>query len=169
MKTFPNVAIVLAAAISVAIPLSAAAPAGEARITHGDITISSVWARATPKGARVGGGYMTLTNQGSRPDRLIGATFEASKRVEIHEMAIVNDIMTMRELPDGLEIEPGGKVELKPGSYHIMFMGLKRQLKQGDKVDGTLVFKHAGTVKVTYGVKAMGAKMGHGGHGKMKH
>jgi periplasmic copper chaperone A len=141
---------------------------------HGDLVISEPWARATPKGAKVAGGFMTIHNTGQASDTLIGGSFSVSERVEIHEMAVVNDIMRMRELPDGLEIKPGETVVLKPGSYHVMFMGLQRQLVAGETVEGTLVFKSAGSVNVTYTIGQMGAKMGHGDnhggdHGKMKH
>ncbi|MEZ5854841.1 MAG: copper chaperone PCu(A)C [Hyphomicrobiaceae bacterium] len=134
--------------------------------TVGALKISAPWARATPAGAQVAGGFMTIENTGKESDVLVGGTFTRSGRVEIHEMAVVNDIMKMHELPNGLEIKPGEKVTLKPGSYHVMFMELKQPLQQGDTVDGTLVFKKAGTVKVSYKVGTMGMKMqGHGAHG----
>ncbi len=132
----------------------------------GDIRISAPWSRATPAAAKVAGGFMTIENTGKTSDFLVGGTLVRSGAVEIHEMAVVNDIMRMRQLPDGLEIKPGEKVTLKPGSYHVMFMELKEPLKEGDAVEGTLVFKQAGTVKVSYKVGTMGMKSGgHGGHG----
>lgn len=138
----------------------------------GAIKISAPWSRATPDAAKVAGGFMTIENTGNESDFLIGGSLVRSGRVEIHEMAVVNDVMRMRELPKGLEIKPGQKVTLKPGSYHVMFMELKKPLKEGDAVEGTLAFKKAGTVTVSYKVGAMGAKagghMGHGGH-QMKH
>jgi periplasmic copper chaperone A len=153
----------------VCITFFAAPPTLSKEFKAGAIMVSQPWTRATPKGARVAGGFMKIHNMGRQSDRLIGGTFDASKRIEIHEMTIINDIMKMRELPNGLEVKPGQSVELKPGSYHLMFMGLKRQLKKGETVDGTLTFKNAGKVRVTFTVESMGAKMKHGGHGKMKH
>lgn len=134
----------------------------------GEIKITAPWSRATPAAAKVAGGFMVIENAGKESDFLVGGSLVRSGRVEIHEMAIVNDVMKMRELAEGLEIKPGEKVTLKPGSYHVMFMDLNQPLKEGDNVEGTLVFKKAGTVAVSYKVGAMGTKGGgHGdGHGK---
>lgn len=73
-------------------------------------------------------------------------------------MAMSNGVMTMRGLPDGLELKPGAKTELKPGSYHIMFMDLKRQLKEGESIKGTLTFEKAGQVPVEFKVESVGAR-----------
>jgi copper(I)-binding protein len=135
-------------------------------VTHGPLTITAPWAKATPAGARVAGGYLAIRNNGTTPDRLIGGAFAAAKRVEVHEMSIVNDVMHMRELPDGLTIKPGSEVVLKPGAFHLMFMGLKHQLKPGDIVKGTLDFAKAGRVNVTFEVRTLAGKRVH--HG-MKH
>jgi copper(I)-binding protein len=69
-----------------------------------------------------------------------------------------NNVMQMREVPGGLEIKPGEKVELKPGGYHVMFMDLREPLKQGDKLKGQLRFQKAGTVDIEYRVEAIGAQ-----------
>ncbi len=126
--------------------------------TVGMLTVAKPWARATPTNAPVAGGFMTITNKGAQPDRLTGGAFDIAGSVEIHEMAMTNGVMTMRALQAGLEIKPGASVELKPGSFHIMFMGLKRQLKQGETVKGTLTFEKAGTVPVEVSVEGMGAQ-----------
>jgi copper(I)-binding protein len=123
----------------------------------GTLTINHAWTRATPGGARVGGGYMRIRNDGPVADRLIGGTMEAAGRVEIHEMAVVDGIMRMRELPTGLEIPATGSVELRPGGYHVMFLDLTRPLRQGDKLKGTLRFANAGSANVEYEVGALGA------------
>jgi len=133
--------------------------------TVGALTIEQPWTRATPTGARVAGGFMVITNKGATTDRLIAGAFERSKRVEIHEMAMEAGVMKMRELPKGLEIKPGESVTLKPGSYHVMFLDLGQQLKNGEQVKGTLVFEKAGKVEVTYKVEAMGTRGS--SHGKM--
>lgn len=130
----------------------------------GDIKIGHPWTRATPGGAKVAGGYITIENSGAKPDRLIGGTMEASGRVELHEMSVTDGIMRMRELPTGVVVHAGGRVEMKPGGYHIMFFDLQRPLKQGEKVAGTLVFESAGAVKVEFQVDAMGSPGSHGGH-----
>lgn len=122
----------------------------------GDITLDHPWARATPAGAKVGAGYVTLKNTGSAGDNLVAATADVAGRVEIHEMAVVDGVMKMRPVK-ALPIPAGKSVELKPGSYHIMLMELKQPLKAGDKVTGTLTFEKAGTIPVEYAVEATAA------------
>jgi len=135
----------------------------------GNLVITAPWARATPKGAPVGGGYLTITNNGSDPDRLIGGSFaSAAGRVEVHEMTMEGGVMRMRPVAGGLEIKPGQTVTLKPGSYHLMFMGLKQQLKAGEAVKGTLEFAKAGKVEISYQVRAMGDS-GPAGPMRMRH
>jgi hypothetical protein len=129
----------------------------------GSIEIKHPWARATPKGSEVAGGYMTLINTGSESDRLIGGSNAVARKFEIHEMSMDGGVMKMRPLPKGLEIKPGQTVELKPGSYHVMFVGLKQPFEQGKRVKGTLQFEKAGTVEVEYAVEAIGGTPG-GGH-----
>lgn len=144
------------------------APAAAKDFTAGGIKISGPWTRVPPPSAKVAGGFMTLTNSGTAPDRLIGGSSPVAGRIEIHEMALDGGIMKMRELTNGLEIKPGQKVELKPGSYHVMFMDLKQAPKQGTPIKGTLVFEKAGTVEIEYKVEPLGAKAAseHHHHGK---
>jgi periplasmic copper chaperone A len=131
----------------------------------GPIKVEQPWARATPSGAKVGGGYMTITNTGTTPDRLSGITLPQAARVEVHEMKTEGGTMQMREVKGGLEIGPGQKVELKPGGYHIMFMDLRAPFKQGDKLKAQLRFEQAGTVDVEFKVESIGA----GGPAMPKH
>lgn len=122
----------------------------------GDLEIGHPWSRATPPGAKVAGGYLTVTNKGSAPDRLLSITSEICDKAELHEMAVKDGVMTMRPVEGGLEIPAGGKVALKPGAYHLMFTGLKRQPKQGEKFAATLTFEKAGSVAVQFLVEGMG-------------
>jgi copper(I)-binding protein len=132
----------------------------------GTMRIEQPWARATPTGARVAGGYLRITNEGAAPDRLVGGSFAFAGRVEIHEMTLVEGIMRMRPLDPGLEIAPGQSVELKPGGYHVMFMDLREGLKAGQSLSGSLVFEQAGKVDVTFTVAPIGAQSpAAGGHG----
>ncbi|MCX5496265.1 copper chaperone PCu(A)C [Kaistia dalseonensis] len=126
----------------------------------GSIEIGHPWTRATPPGAAVGGGYLTISNEGSTDDRLISATADVTGRVEIHEMAVKDGIMTMRALPDGLLIPAGQTVKLDPGGFHIMFLDLKKPFVKGQSFSGTLTFEKAGTVKVSYAIEAIGATAG---------
>lgn len=137
-------------------------PAQAADVMAGKLKISAPWARATPKGAPVGGGYLTITNTGSEPDRLIGGSTAISKNVEVHEMKMDNGVMKMRMLANGLEIKPGQTVTLKPGGYHLMFTGLKQPLKKGEHVKVTLQFAKAGKVEVAFTVQGIGAMHGGG-------
>src|SRR5690606_26613858 len=86
----------------------------------GDLEIGHPWSRATPHGAQVAGGYMTITNQGSSADRLVSVSSDISDKAEIHEMAVKDGVMTMRPVEGGLEIPAGATIELKPGGYHLM-------------------------------------------------
>ena len=132
----------------------------------GTLVIEAPWTRATPAGAKVAGGYVKITNTGQQPDRLTGGSLPVATKVEVHEMAMNEGVMKMRRLENGIEIGPGQTVELKPGSYHLMFMGLREGLKVGQVIKGTLVFEKAGSVEVEYSVAPIGApKGGHKHHG----
>lgn len=134
-----------------------ATPVLAADYKAGSLNITQPWSRATPKGASVAGGYFTVTNTGSAADRLVGGSSEAAGRFEVHEMSMDGGVMKMREVKGGLEIKPGAKVELKPGSYHVMLMELKSPLQAGQRVKGTLMFEKAGKVDVEYVVESIGA------------
>jgi copper(I)-binding protein len=133
----------------------------------GALQIAQPWSRATPKGATVASGYLTIRNRGTTSDRLVAATFALSRGAELHEMSSEGGVMKMRALKGGLELKPGASVELKPGAHHLMFTGLTRPLAQGDRVKGTLVFQQAGTVEIEYTVEAIGGAPAHkdAGHG----
>jgi copper(I)-binding protein len=132
------------------------------------IKIEKPWTRATAPGAAVGGGFATIRNSGKSADRLVSAASPVSASVELHEMAMDKDVMKMREVK-GMEVPAGGVLELKPGSYHLMFINLKAPLKQGDKVPVTLKFEKAGEVKVELAVESLGASAaGAHSHGDMK-
>jgi periplasmic copper chaperone A len=129
----------------------------------GSLEIVNPWARATPKGATVGGGFLTITNKGTEPDRLIGGSAAPASRFEMHTTVTEDGVAKMRQV-DGLEIKPGETVELKPGGMHLMLMGLKQPLQQGQTVKGTLVFEKAGTVAIEFTVQAIGAPAPTGAH-----
>ena len=134
------------------------APALADEVKAGDLVITQAWSRATPGGAKVGGGYLTIQNKGSTADRLVGGAADVADKVQVHEMATTNGVMTMRPLDKGLSIEPGKTVKLAPGGYHLMLLDLKSPLKQGDKVPVTLEFEKAGKVKLSLDVQGVGAK-----------
>lgn len=135
---------------------SAAAPA-----LAGDIALDRPWSRATPANAPVGAGYVTIRNSGAAADRLVSATADVAGKVEIHEMAMADGVMKMRQV-QGIDISAGKSAELKPGGYHLMFMGLRQPLKAGETIKGALTFEKAGTVPVEFKVESMAGQGGHG-------
>lgn len=141
-------------------------------VKAGDLVISHAWTRATPGGAKIAGGYLTIENKGAAPDRLIGGAGDVAGKVEIHEMAMDNGVMKMRPLDKGLAIEPGKTVKLAPGGYHLMLLDLRKPFKQGDKVPVTLEFEKAGKVALSLDVQGVGAQgpaaADHSGHQMMK-
>ena len=147
---YPALALLALAAIC-------ARPASAQQVKVGDLILDHAWGRATPGGAKVGGGYLTIENKGATPDKLVGGSSPVAGKVEVHEMAMTNGVMTMRPVKDGLSIAPGQSVTLAPGGYHIMMMDLKAPLKKGDKVPVTLAFEKAGEVKVTLDIQGIGA------------
>ena len=140
----------------------AALPAQAEDVTVGGLKISAPWARATPKGASVGGGYMKITNSGTAPDRLVGGTTDISRRFEVHEMKMEDGVMKMRPVANGLEIKPGQTVTFDPSGYHVMFVDLKKQLVQGERFKATLEFAKAGKIDVDFAIEGIGAKSGGG-------
>lgn len=132
----------------------------------GNIEIVHPWSRATPNGAKVAAGYITLTNTGGEADRLISATGAIANKTEVHEMAVdASGVMTMHLVEGGIELPAGATVELQPGGFHVMFMDLKHGIKQGETFKGTLTFERAGSVDVEFDVQAIGGTPEHDGHG----
>ncbi len=128
-------------------------------VVAGDLTLTQAFTRATLPNAPVAGGFVVITNNGAVDDRLIAATSPISNETQIHEMAVENDVMKMRELPTGLAIAAGETVNLVPGGYHVMFMDLNGPLVEGDTVDVRLTFEVAGEVDVQMPVGATNQKM----------
>jgi copper(I)-binding protein len=157
-KEYPMTSIVRTLAYAALAATLCIAPARAEEVKAGDLVITQAWSRATPGGAKIGGGYLTIENKGSSPDRLIGGSGDVASKIEVHEMAMNNGVMTMRPLDKGLTIEPGKTVKLAPGGYHLMLFDLKSPLKQGDKVPVTLEFERAGKVKLSLDVQGVGAQ-----------
>ena len=141
--------LMIAAALSVA-ALGAHAQAGA-------ISVANAYARATVVGQPAGGGFLKLVNAGA-DDRLVAASSEVAGAVELHMMAMKGDVMQMRQV-DAIDVKAGQTVELKPGGYHLMLMGLKAPLKAGSSFPLKLKFEKAGEVTVNVKVEAAGAAM----------
>jgi copper(I)-binding protein len=134
----------------------------------GDLTIGHPWIRATPAGAKTAGGYLTITNHGKETEAFVGGSAAGAELFEIHEMTMADNLMKMRRLDAPLKIEPGQTLELKPGGFHLMLIGLNAPFREGEKIKGTLIFEKAGTVEVEFKVEPMGGRSEHGapaGHG----
>jgi len=138
------------------------------------VKVDDAWVRGTVAQQKATGAFMRLTAE--KNTRLVAASSPVAGVVEIHEMAMENDVMKMRQVP-GLDLVAGRTTELKPGGYHVMLMDLKQQMKGGDVVPLTLVFEDEGKKRFTQDVKAPVTALGGGnapmpggmGHGAMKH
>lgn len=147
--------LILAAAASL---LAGAAFAAKA----GAIDISGAWSRPAPQGGN-GVGYVVLAN-GGKADRLVAASTPAAGRVEIHESMIMGGKAMMHPRPRGIDLPAGKTVALKPESFHLMLIGLKKPLKVGETVPVTLKFEKSGAVTVPFAVRAAGPAPETGGH-----
>lgn len=150
---------ILAAAIA-----CLAAPTAARDANAGTIRISHPWARETAPSQTVGGGYLSLTNNGRQPDRLISATSPAAREVQIHSMSMDRGVMRMRRLTSGVAIPAGATVAMAPGGLHIMFVGLKAPLKRGVMIPAELSFERAGTVRIAFKVEPVTAQGPGGSH-----
>lgn len=154
-----------AAAVSVCTAFALASAA-----VHAQVTVSEPWTRATVPGMKAAGAYMRIESKSET--RLVAAASPAAKIVEVHEMAIVDNVMKMRRI-SAIPIAPGKPVELRPGGFHIMLIDLAKPLERGASVPITLTFegrdgkREEVQVKVEVRELAAGAPKDHGhGHGK---
>jgi copper(I)-binding protein len=117
----------------------------------GTIRIDHAASHSMVPGAKVGDGYLVITNSGSEPDKLVAASSDRARTVQLHQMTMANGIMTMRELKGGLAIPAGQTVTLAP-SYHLMFQDVAKPFKQGETIRALLSFEKAGTITVDFAV-----------------
>ena len=130
-------------------------------IKLGSLKIEDAKARATVPAQKMSGGFMKIENKGGA-DKLVAASSSVSKTMELHTMSMEGNVMKMREIK-AIEIPANGKVELKSGGLHLMFIDLKEQLKPGSTIKVKLKFEKAGEVEVPFKV------MGHPAHGEPGH
>ena len=121
------------------------------------LSVEQPWSRATPPGAKIGVGFMQLRNSGTATERVVGATSPIAGRVEMHVTTREGDVTKMRQV-ESFDIAAGGAFELKPGGAHLMLVGLRQPLKQGDKVPLTLKLGKGGEVRIDLTVEALGAR-----------
>ena len=115
-------------------------------VAHESLLIKDVWGRPGIEGENAAA-FMILMNEGEEDDRLIEAQADVANAVEIHESKIENDIMKMQQV-EGIDIPAGGEAQLKSGGYHIMFIGLTKEVKEGESYPLTLHFEKSGEVEV---------------------
>jgi copper(I)-binding protein len=135
------------------------------------IVVSDAWAAATPNGASVGGGYLTIANNSDAADALIGASSPRAPRVDLHEMTMQGNIMQMRTIPR-MEIPAHSSITLASGSHHLMFNDITAPFVAGQTIPVTLRFEHHAPIDVDMPVRDLGASapemnmpgMGHGQH-----
>lgn len=145
-------ALLLASIVCPAANVAAAPVAGRS------IKIEDAWARATPPGANVAGGFLHIVNTAKSADHLIGVSApDAAAKVEIHQSMMTGDVARMRQVIGGLAVRPDGGLTLKPGGYHLMFLGLKAPFKKGEHIKAALDFKTAGKIDVIFDVRGIGA------------
>lgn len=125
----------------------------------GAIEIGHPYARSTGPGMRTGGAYLSLENKGPA-DRLLSASSPVAAEVQLHVMKMEGDVMRMREV-EAIDLPTGQTVTLAPGGLHVMLVGLKAPLKQGDKFPLTLKFEKSGETVVTVNVEGAGANHDH--------
>ena len=125
------------------------------------IKVEEAWSRATPPGAKIAAGYLTVRNAGAA-DRLVSASSPAAERVETHVTIREGDISRMREVK-GYEVPAKGTLELKPGGAHLMLVNIRAPFKEGTTVPLTLRFEKAGEVKTELQVRPLtgGAQHSH--------
>lgn len=134
-------------------------PAPAQTSAQNTLVVDHPWARATPRGAKTGAVYLSVVNNAAAADRLLGATTPVADKVQFHSVSEKNGISHMREM-QSVEIGPGGKVTFNPGGMHIMLVGLKQPLKQGETFPITLTFEKAGKRELIVPVAGIGAMQG---------
>lgn len=137
--------------------------------TLGNLKIDHPWARASAGPARNSAAFMTIHNAGAA-DRLVAAAADVSERVELHTHMMEGDVMKMRQV-EAIEVPAGGMAELQPGGFHVMLIGLKAPLKEGESFPLTLTFEKSGemTLEVTVEAITSMGQQGGMGHGTMNH
>ncbi len=121
-------------------------PAG-GQVSNGNkLDVKEAWLRTGAEGLN-SALYFNIDNTSAEPDTLYKVSSDIARLVQMHETYMKNDMMGMREIRD-LAVKPNSSVEFKPGSYHVMLMNLKRDIKEGDEINFVLYFKSAGKINV---------------------
>jgi copper(I)-binding protein len=128
-------------------PPAASSPQGSGQGAVAKIQAVDAWARAGAAEMGNGAAYMILRNSGDTADRLVKAESDVAGAVELHKSSMEGGMMKMAPV-ENIEVPAKGQAELKPGGLHVMLIGLKRELKAGEKLMLKLQFEKAGAQEV---------------------
>ena len=144
---------------------------GADTVAVGDLHLFNRRTLETPPNARNAGGFLSVYNYASEPNRIVSASSPIAERVELHTMTMEDDVMRMRELEDGIELPGETQVDLQPGGLHVMFMNISGPFVEGDEVPVTLTFESGESQGILLPVRARSMDMNHGemNHGEMDH
>ena len=148
----PGLAIAVILAGLALAPVATATPGPHA--DTGALRVSHAWIHLPPPGTATAAAYLTVSNRGRTPERLLGAVSPRVQAIEAHSMSVAGGVMRMRLLPRGFAITPGATLALAPGGDHLMVIGPRGPLRAGERVPVTLRFAHAGAVKIDFTVAA---------------
>ena len=143
--------LIIALAVAALLPFTAAAH------NHANLELAHSWIKQPIPGMQMTGGFITITNNGANDEQFIAVHSDIANKVELHTMVMVDGVMKMRAVENGWSIPAGETKALKPGSDHIMFIGLQQHIKEGDTITLQLEFKHAGKIEHSFKVQASGA------------
>ena len=129
------------------------------------VKVENPWVRASVPHQQATGGFFNITSETNA--KLVGASSTLLPTVEIHEMSMENNVMKMRQV-QSIDLPAGQTVELKPGSYHLMFFNLKEQVKEGSVVPLTLEIENSDGTKETVSIEAPVKALTSAGNGHQK-
>ncbi|MFN9849330.1 MAG: copper chaperone PCu(A)C [Alphaproteobacteria bacterium] len=124
--------------------------------------VEAAWSRPAAQGA-TGVGFMTLVNTGAKADALVKVDSPAARQVQIHQSSISGGVASMR-MVSSVPVAPRGRVAFSPGGYHLMFLGLARAQKVGDRLPATLIFASGARIQTTFVVGVAAPTNPHAGH-----
>lgn len=136
--------------LMLALAMASAAPGVAHEYKKGALLIDHPVIRVASPAAKTGAGYMTITNSGKQPDRLLSVTTTAATRADLHGTIAKGNVMMMREQAGGVPVPAAGKQVFAPGGLHVMFIGLKAPMPEKSRIKARLLFEKAGAVDVEF-------------------
>lgn len=130
----------------------------------GALKIDHPWARPSIGETKNSAAYFKIENTGKAADRLVSAKADIAERTELHESVDEGGVAKMLPLKDGIPVPADGEAELKPLGMHVMLMGLKSKLEEGQSFPMTLTFEKQGDVQVEVKIEAGASGHNHSHH-----